>query len=162
MMQRIYPPARRIVASFERNQGAELILVAQRQFETNIAAHRLAHDHGLFQFQCMAKGNNEFCVELRRELVFILHQVEVLWRKRLAMPRHVERDHAEIVVVVRIANLMTVLAAIGAGRVEANHWHAFAALFVIGAICLALALNVNVAANNWIMLIHRILLMPSA
>ena len=78
------------------------------------------------------------------------------------MPRHVERDHAEIVVVVRIANLMTVLATIGAGRVEANHWYAFAALFVIGAICLALALNVNVAANNWIMLIHRILLMPSA
>jgi hypothetical protein len=74
------------------------------------------------------------------------------------MPRHVEGYHPIVLREVGVAELVTVLAVIGAGGVQAHHGNAFAVLFVIGAVSLPFALDIDIAPDDWIMLVHDFLL----
>ncbi len=154
MMQRIDPPARGVVAGFEGDEGGEFVLITQRQRQADVAAHGLAHEDGLAQVERAAERHDELAVELGGELIFVLHQVEVRRRDRLAMPGHVERDDAEIAADVGVAQLVPVLAAVGAGGVQADHRDALAVFLVVGAVRLAFALDINVTPDDGIVCIH--------
>ena len=112
------------------------MFVAKCECQADIAAHRLPHDHRLLEFQSVAERNNEVRIELCRELVFVFFQIEIGRRERFAMPRQIKGDDAEVRRDIGIAELMPILPAVGARGVQANHWNALAALFVVGAVVL--------------------------
>ena len=154
MMQRVDPPTGRVIAGFQGDERRELVLVAQRQSKTDVAAHRLAHDDGLAQIKRAAESQDELAIEFCCQLVFVFQQIEIGLRNRLAMPRHVEGDDAVVRGNIRVAELVAILPAVGAGGVKADERNALSGFLVIGAVRLALALDVDVAAHDRVVCVH--------
>src|SRR5262249_3909276 len=86
--------------------------------------------------------------------VFVLHEIEVCRWYGLAMPGHIEGDHPKVGRDVGVAQLMAILASVSARGMQTDQRNALAMFLVVGAIALALALDIDIPADDWIIPAH--------
>src|SRR6202521_594999 len=152
MPQPIEPPSRRIVTGLDRDERTEVVAVALRQVQTDVAAHRTAHHHRPLQAKLAAKRHHEVGVEFGGELVFLFPPA--LGRNRLAVARQIECDHVEALADLRIVELMAPFARIGARGMQADQRDAMAGFLVENPVFLALERNVNVVSGYRLYFCH--------
>jgi hypothetical protein len=89
-----------------------------REVEHNAAADRAAHGDGAIEFQSAAERNDHFGVAGRGEAIVLV--LPSLRRQRLAMPRHVERQHPKMLRHTLIHHQVAELPPVGARGVQAD------------------------------------------
>ena len=112
------------VRGFQRDQRPELGGMLYGEVEHNAAADRAAHDDRALQFHCPAESPDGRRIGRRRQPVLVALPA-VGWR-RLAVPGHVEREHAIAPGDLGIGEQVAELPAVGASGVQADQGNAAA------------------------------------
>ncbi len=116
------------------------------EIEHDAPADRAAHHDRLVQFHGLAEGADRRRVGLCSQAIFAA--LPAVRRGRLAVPRHVEGQHAEAPGDLGVGQQVTVLAIVGAGGVKADEGDAFSGLLEIEAMGNAFDLGPQIAADH--------------
>ncbi|MNL35096.1 hypothetical protein D3C87_1571070 [compost metagenome] len=134
------------VGRFHPDQRAEVIGVLMRKLQHDAPADRATDQRRAVQRQGIAERHHGFHVAFGGQAVFLV--LPAGRRVRLAVPGHVESNHAITRGDVRIAHHVAVLAAVGARGMQADQRNALARFLEIDAAGLARDFNRHIAANN--------------
>ena len=146
MQPRSVVPGLLKVGGLERDQGAELPGVLDREVEHDAPADRAAHDDRPVELHGPAEGADGGRIGLRGQAV--LATLPAIGRRRLAVPGHVERQHAEAPGDFRIGQQVAVLAVVGARRMQANKRNAAPRFFEIETMSDAFYVGSQVTAGH--------------
>ena len=139
-------PRHLVVGRLEADQGAEPPGVPGGDVEHDPPADRAAHQHRPVELQHVRDGKDRPCIGLGGEPVLL---VLVTGRgERLAVPRHVEGDHPVVRGHRVVEHQVPVLAAVGAGGVQAEERYALPRLLEEQAARPAVELQRGVAAGD--------------
>ena len=147
----VVEPARVVVAldvrrRLQANERTQLARVLEREIEHDAPADRAAHDHRPLELQLARDGHDHGRVRPGGEAVVLA--LPAFRRRRLAVPRHVERDDAPVAQEFCVIEHRAPLAAVGAGGMEAKKRDAGASLLVIDAMHAPVERDVRVAADD--------------
>ena len=117
-----------------------------REMQHDASADRAAHDHRLVEFERVGDVDDHAHVVARGELYSRV--LPAGGRRGLAVPGHVEGDDAEIVGDALVVHQPAILAAVGAGGVQAEQRNALAGLLDIKPVRLAEQIEMQIAAGN--------------
>src|SRR3546814_160301 len=117
-----------------------------RQMQDDAPADGAAHHHGTVECQGAGHVADEPDIAVRRQPVLLA--LPAFGRRRLAVPGHVEGDHAEVPGHVRIIEHAAELAAVGAGRVQAEQRDAAAGFLDIQPVRPPADVTAEVAADD--------------
>jgi hypothetical protein len=129
-----------------RLRTMQLGRVFDGQIEDDATPDRTTHDHRFVKLQCAAKSPDDLGVACRREEVLFL--LPSLGRIGLAVPGHIEGQHAKVPGDLRVVQEMTPLPRVRAGCVQTNQGDALSRLLEIDAIRPAIDLGPNVTTDN--------------
>jgi hypothetical protein len=129
--------------------------VVERELEHDLAADGAAQHHGPIEPQRAAERHDQVDVGARGQPVLLV--LPAHGRKRLAVPRHVEGEHAEVARDRLVEHQVAELAAVGAGGVQADERDALPGFLEVDAVGTAAERQVDVAADDRLDLRHHAL-----
>src|SRR5208282_2339564 len=117
-----------------------------REMEHQAAADRAAHHDRPLELERAAEGTHDLGIARRGEAV--LRALPPVWRMRLAVPRHVEGQHAIVPGDLRVAHEVPPLPPVGTRRMQADERYAGAAFLEIDAVRAPADLHARITAEN--------------
>jgi hypothetical protein len=139
-------PGLLIGGRLEADERAEAIRVLGCEIEHEAPANRATHDHRAIQLKGVADIEHHLRVARGGKLVLL--GFEARGRQRLSMPGHVEDDDAVVARDRGVIEHVAELAAVGAGRVQADERDAAAGLLDVEAMRTARERQVRIAADD--------------
>ena len=136
------------VGGLQGHQRTELGGMGDREIEHDAATDRAAHHHRLVEFHGLAEGPDGGGVGGCRQPVF--GRLPTGGRCRLAVPGHVEGQHAVAAGDFRVCQQVAELAVVGAGRVQADEGNALSRFLEIDAMRHAVDIEPHVPADHGI------------
>jgi hypothetical protein len=134
--------------------------MGDRQMQHDASADRAAKRHRLLQVERLGKSADGLGVAKCGEAVLLL--VPSFGRTRLAVPRQVEGQHAEVRGDRRIGHQVAELPSVGAGCVEAEERDPLSRVLEVHAVLFAAERQMHVAADDGIDLGGHLSALPRA